>query len=292
MMDEQAIQPLCLVEMTLRGLGSYLHGGRLEIRPLTIISGTNGSGKSTWFRMIELLRQSLEAGTLPFAFSDDISVEEGEWYGYTNAFVEHFWNRHELLASAEKDREFGPLGTIGLHMVADVDLDLDGQTVSTASSIQGLPVIDFDPDSLAHAFLWSGRCPQKTRFRLRMSDTACDRPGLVKVPRRIELVIDDDLVIRFEEISRSSRYEKTDADVLSAEIERPWSDFGQFRAVCTRAFWPGRDPRDRVELEVARLGILNNGTPTNVRAPVGCPPFFGPPEMGDPSGNSVTLKSS
>ena len=40
--------PLRLTAMTLRGLGPYLHGARLEIKPLTILCGENGSGKSTW----------------------------------------------------------------------------------------------------------------------------------------------------------------------------------------------------------------------------------------------------
>ena len=44
--------PLRLTAMTLRGLGPYLHGARLEIKPLTILCGENGSGKSTWFETI------------------------------------------------------------------------------------------------------------------------------------------------------------------------------------------------------------------------------------------------
>jgi len=40
---------LALRAITLRGIGSYLHGARLDIRPLMILCGTNGSGKSTWF---------------------------------------------------------------------------------------------------------------------------------------------------------------------------------------------------------------------------------------------------
>ena len=44
--------PLRLTAMTLRGLGPYLHGARLEIKPLTILCGENGSGKSTWIEAI------------------------------------------------------------------------------------------------------------------------------------------------------------------------------------------------------------------------------------------------
>ena len=48
--------PLRLTAMTLRGLGPYLHGARLEIKPLTILCGENGSGKSTWIEMLRSLK--------------------------------------------------------------------------------------------------------------------------------------------------------------------------------------------------------------------------------------------
>ena len=44
--------PLRLTAMTLRGHGPYLHGARLEIKPLTILCGENGSGNSTWIEAI------------------------------------------------------------------------------------------------------------------------------------------------------------------------------------------------------------------------------------------------
>ena len=40
-------QELALRSMTLRGIGSYFYGQRLDLRPLTVICGENGSGKST-----------------------------------------------------------------------------------------------------------------------------------------------------------------------------------------------------------------------------------------------------
>jgi len=82
--------PLILEAMTLRGLGSYLHGARLEIRPLTILCGTNGSGKSTWFRMLKILKNSIESGKLPFSFEDDIGCGEGESHDYTNPLTRRF----------------------------------------------------------------------------------------------------------------------------------------------------------------------------------------------------------
>jgi signal recognition particle GTPase len=43
----QCIAPLRLKEITLHGIGSYYKPARLEIKPLTILCGTNGSGKRT-----------------------------------------------------------------------------------------------------------------------------------------------------------------------------------------------------------------------------------------------------
>jgi len=56
--------PLRLTAMTLRGLGPYLHGARLEIKPLTILCGENGSGKSTWIEALRFLK--LAAGDNEF----------------------------------------------------------------------------------------------------------------------------------------------------------------------------------------------------------------------------------
>ena len=52
------VAPVRLTALTLRGVGSYLHGARLEVKPLTVLCGPNGSGKSTWFKVLNLLRAS------------------------------------------------------------------------------------------------------------------------------------------------------------------------------------------------------------------------------------------
>ena len=61
--------PMILDAMTLRGIGSYLHGARLDIKPLTILCGANGSGKSTWLKALNLLEESLNANRFPFGFA-------------------------------------------------------------------------------------------------------------------------------------------------------------------------------------------------------------------------------
>ncbi len=242
-MEPGAIKPLRLEAMTLRGLGSYLHGGRLEIRPLTVLCGTNGSGKSTWFRAIDLLRRSLEEGKLPFSFVwPDTSCEGGYWHDFTNAFVKFEGARHALLASAESDREFGPLGTIGLHLVADVDFDLNEETQCPPPD--NLCTIAIDEPSGPQAFLWSGRCSRGTRLRLRISDASSDTFWL---PRCVELLIGQALVIRFQETSERACYS----------------------ASCTRAFWPGHLSDDLEHLEVALFDLAGGKAPSNVRGPAG-----------------------
>src|SRR5687768_3240597 len=63
--------PLRLTNVALRGVGSYKEYGCLEIKPLTILCGENGSGKSTWFRALNLLKAS--KGFLPLNFVSDYS---------------------------------------------------------------------------------------------------------------------------------------------------------------------------------------------------------------------------
>ena len=57
--------PLRLTAMTLRGLGPYLHGARLEIKPLTILCGENGSGKSTWIEMLQAFKEAAKDSLFP-----------------------------------------------------------------------------------------------------------------------------------------------------------------------------------------------------------------------------------
>src|SRR5262245_46776372 len=83
--DNHTEHPLVLRSLTLRGLGSYLHGARLDIRPFTILCGKNGSGKSTWFKILNLLSRSEQAGMLPFHF--DLSDEDHYFHDHTNAFL-------------------------------------------------------------------------------------------------------------------------------------------------------------------------------------------------------------
>jgi predicted ATPase len=70
----QCIAPFRLKEITLHGIGSYYKPARLEIKPLTILCGTNGSGKSTWMKVLSTLKEALE----PLR-NDDGRVQEADY---------------------------------------------------------------------------------------------------------------------------------------------------------------------------------------------------------------------
>ena len=83
MLPEQQA-PLVLTAITLMGIGSYMRGARLEVRPLTVLCGKNGSGKSTWLKALNLLRRSLDANALPWSFHvSDRAIDNIQ---VTNAF--------------------------------------------------------------------------------------------------------------------------------------------------------------------------------------------------------------
>jgi hypothetical protein len=82
-LHEQHVAPFVLNAITLRGIGSYIHGARLEIRPLTILCGKNGTGKSTWMRVLETIRSALDRQLFPYALHDNDEVAD---LRFTNAF--------------------------------------------------------------------------------------------------------------------------------------------------------------------------------------------------------------
>jgi len=127
---EDGEYPLVLEAMTLRGLGSYLHGARLEIGPLTILCGTNGSGKSTWFRMLRILRASCDrGGTLPFSFEVDPPDGDEDQHDFTNPLLRLSLGV-QLLDSPAADHDFGRPGTVGLHMKSCVPFNLPGASLN------------------------------------------------------------------------------------------------------------------------------------------------------------------
>ena len=95
-MNGEPLPRLILDAMTLRGLGPYLEGTRLEVRPLTILCGKNGSGKSTWLKMLNLLQRSQLRGLLPFAFDRDESVLPGLTHHFSLGFLGFSWKIQDI----------------------------------------------------------------------------------------------------------------------------------------------------------------------------------------------------
>ena len=185
-MNELKGKPIVLKAITLRGIGSYLHGERLDIRPLTILCGTNGSGKSTWFSILNLLRKSSEKGCLPFSLDDKAHPQMGLSLAgrHTNSFAELFADEegsetlHDFKArTISEDGKFGPLGTIGLETEVFRDDKLPHELPTTIKQ------------SPLQAFFYYGQCRKGMQFRIRLTIPA-DR-GLAQ-EQIIELAIKDE----------------------------------------------------------------------------------------------------
>ena len=233
---------------------------RLEIRPLTILCGTNGSGKSTWFRILRILQDSLQRGSLPFQLQGDIGCGEDELHDYTNPLIRPLVGYGRFLMSAQADRDFGRLGTVGLHIRSTATLALsafDGSCGRSPDEYENrTPAALLVPDSPPHAFLSEGHSSKGTRFRVRIADPtdlAAIHEDASQLDRMVELVIDDTYSIRFERSHPSPTRHYT--------------------ASCTRAFWPGCHPEDHRELVVAEFDLDVAGWPSNVQSPLGTASF-------------------
>jgi len=93
-MTEDLNGRLRLTAMTLRGIGSYLHGARLDFKPLTVLCGKNGSGKSTWLQVLDMLRT--------WSFDDDFPFRDiwttdrrPDTHDFTNAAVKRTADNRE-----------------------------------------------------------------------------------------------------------------------------------------------------------------------------------------------------
>lgn len=153
---------LQLNAITLCGIGSYYRGARLEIRPLTILCGTNGSGKSTWFKTLVMLQRSLAKGKLPFSFDvDDSSAYDVGFINYSLYCDDDFTS----LPDAEEETVlFGPPATVGLEFIVTEEFDLG----PTPNSEGGHPDVE-------QQFLLTGKCAKGLKIRIRLAHPTTDR---------------------------------------------------------------------------------------------------------------------
>lgn len=178
--------PVVLNAMTLRGVGSYLMGSRLEFKPLTIICGTNGSGKSTWLKALNVLASSLAKDRLPYGFT--VSDWDPNCIDFTNAFY-HLGSTADAstMANFESDVQFGPPGTIGLDLLLTKDTQFGSQS---------------EPSDEAKArewnYLWTGAIQSNTRVRIRIAHPThwSDTEPTPHLEHFIELAFNEEHIIR------------------------------------------------------------------------------------------------
>jgi energy-coupling factor transporter ATP-binding protein EcfA2 len=238
-MSDNNSQKVVLRSMTLRGVGSYLHGARLEIQPLTILCGKNGSGKSTWLKMLDLLIDSKES--LPFELKSEWTGSGPPYGPYTNALIRMAENEGERkkVSSYEEEAIYGPLGTIGLHFEATQDIGLD--SIPSSSPV--------DEGSALQTFFWHGRCAKGAKFSVCIAHPrACWQDD-----KGEELY--DYGELRFNEIYKIRFKKRVDVnDTLPAGAPHKYVRDEPYNLSCSQAFLSGESKSDgTAEIELANV---------------------------------------
>ncbi len=224
--------PLRLEAVTIRGIGSYVDGARLEIRPITVLCGTNGSGKSTWFKVLRLVQASL--ATLPWEFDFDGSdLGSDEWM---NARV-----RTQDAGTVESDDQisrFGPLGTVGLEFVTVEPLN------PATSDAAGIGMMATSPPQ---RMLWRGECEAGMRLRIRISHPThiADTFSPEGFQHLIELRIGDEHLIRL-----SAPSPVFDGDTYPVTV---------YSVECSKSLLPGQSNFVTSMVELARIEYRRKG---------------------------------
>ena len=151
---------LRLQGMTLRGIGPYSDTARLDLLPITLLCGKNGSGKSTWFRALDLIRRSVAMDEFPFVWDAPL-----HW-----ASDIHSTNAKLYLQGVEGDGKQSfdeiPPGSVELEFLAVDDFHCS-------------PPFGFAAAEHALQFaLWAGQIVRGTRIAIRFShpEIASDEP--------------------------------------------------------------------------------------------------------------------
>lgn len=117
--------------ITLRGIGPYFHEARLDIRPITVLCGENGSGKSTWLKVLKFLRAACRKDIFPLEIPAELLPIVDGAPTLVNAILmdtcemsDGSFNKGllNLIAAMRElhnpEMTHGPLGTIGLEFTA------------------------------------------------------------------------------------------------------------------------------------------------------------------------------
>ena len=156
--------PFRLTAMTLRGLGPYFHGARLEFKPLTVVCGENGSGKSTWIETLRALKSTVTDSRFPLC-QLRYSRNHVERYGINKSFealraglqtAGEIQSKFLQVARSGDREAFGPLGCIGLNLESTKGFRLVGYKASVNSAAT-------DEANL----LLNGEIPSQSKFTVR-----------------------------------------------------------------------------------------------------------------------------
>jgi ABC-type polar amino acid transport system ATPase subunit len=235
--DAHTTARLRLVEMTLRGVGPYLDGARLEIRPLTVLCGPNGSGKSTWARVLDQLRKSWKS-FLPYGLCEKESslgpsylnaavareepgtvVQQGPPWDFKDGHLVKGRDKLERIEFENDDSDFGPPGTVGLtfECLADFSLGAANDALDAASTP-------------AAAFLWNGQCSRGSRIAVRFTQVNSDQTRYARAEVGFDLCYDDSIV-RFRKMAFNGRAVRV--------LGREKAAAAAYRVSCSPSFLPG-----------------------------------------------------
>ncbi len=136
----------------MRGIGPYYDTARLELKPITVICGKNGSGKSTWFKALDLVRRSASLADFPFAWD----VSGGIQVSNIDTINARLY-LHDFLGNAGDVVNGLPPGTIELQFLSVEDVHC------------ALPFLHRADGHAVQSVLWSGIIPRDTRITVRFT---------------------------------------------------------------------------------------------------------------------------
>ncbi len=148
---------LRLTAMTLRGIGPYKKGARLELRPLTILCGTNGSGKSTWIKALRALQNALDDKWFPLRLSSARS------FFYGAAQEKQLPNKAVPEDDNVADESFGSFGSLGLEIEVLDDCRLPQDKIISLSDIA-------HTSNALERFFFDGKLKKGDEILLRVGD--------------------------------------------------------------------------------------------------------------------------
>ena len=278
--------PLRLTAMTLRGRGPYLHGARLDIKPLTILCGENGSGKSIWIDLMNSLQWAFGVHFEQFpwrglfrASNQDASIAHVDRNNLHSAIVsaacdpqtgeqrddESIREAREKLFRSDDDEAYGPPGTIGFEITACDDFEMQ----------HWMPANRNPPgssDTKPEQFIRSGKLERGDTLHIRWcqlridSETGDDSGApvtpLAGLTEMLEIKFNGHHIIRL-----SHRYGTGEAEDW-ADLEKDGGLY--FTLECSPTFWGGTGTESSIPVTLGMVNVMNEKNTPPVLLAKGC----------------------